>query len=414
MKRLQGRARDYAWGSDSVIPSLFGYPPASSPVAEVWLGAHPNDPSRVDCSDMEPLFDPAQLYPALYPKKPAGQTLADYISSDASGILGEEIALRSGRELPYLLKIIAPAEPLSLQVHPSIDQAIAGYAAEDAAGVPRDSPERNYKDANHKPELVYALTRFDALAGFRAPRRIAEVLRGLHTDLTDNLRKLVLTRGVREAFQFAISEDTRPSHDQIAQVAAACASRIALISPSRRADATVELLFEKFPDDPGVVASLLLNPVTLRPGEALFVPAGTVHAYLHGTAIEIMAASDNVLRAGLTPKHVDVPELLRIVRPEAAPPVRIAPERISKSMSVLYAPVDDFELAIFDLRDANVWVSASTVWGPRTVVCLDGAAQLEAGGQRLTLNAGQAAFVPDSDGKLDMRGFGRLVVASVP
>lgn len=414
MKRLQGRVRDYAWGSPDVIPALFGYPPAQSSIAEVWLGAHPHDPARIDCGPQDPLFDLSQLYAHV----PNGQdplpTLEQFIASDPAGNLGADVADRMGAQLPYLLKIIAPNEPLSLQVHPSVEQAKKGFEAEDAAGIARNAPERNYRDPNHKPELAFALTKFDALAGFRAPRRIADVLRGLHTDLTDNLREIVLHQGVREAFRCVVEESTRPTPEQIAEVARACSSRIAITSPSRRADATVGLLFDKFPEDPGVVASLLLNPVTLRPGEALFIPSGTVHAYLHGTAVEIMAASDNVLRAGLTPKHVDVPELLRIVRPEAAPPVRIAPEKISKEVSVLYAPVDDFELTIVSLHDAGLWVDGSDVWGPRTVVCLEGAAQLEVEGERLTLNAGQAAFVPASDGAVRMRGFGSLVIASVP
>ncbi|MCF2706970.1 mannose-6-phosphate isomerase, class I [Arcanobacterium haemolyticum] len=414
MKRIQGRVRDYAWGSPSVIPAHFGYPPANCPVAEVWMGAHPDDPAHVDCAPLDPLFDLSQLYPGTHGERPDITTLADYIKEDPQGTLGEAVLDRHGPELPYLLKIIAPNEPLSLQVHPSIAQACEGFAREDAAGIPRDSAERNYKDRNHKPEMTYAITQFEALAGFRSPRRILEIMRGLDARLAHDLYGIVRREGVAQAFASLLREETRPAPDDVAEVVRACASRSPESSPSRRADANVVRLSEKYPGDPGVVASLLLNPVTLRPGEAIFIPAGMVHAYLSGLAVEIMASSDNVLRAGLTPKHMDVPELLRIVQGHAAPPMRIAPERVSKNTSTFYVPVDDFELSVVQLHDANTWEKAAVHSGPRTVLCLDGAAQLDAGGERLLLNAGQAAFVPDSDGRLNVRGFGRLVVASVP
>ena len=173
------------------------------------------------------------------------------------------------------------------------------------------------------------------------------------------------------------------------------------------------MLSERYPGDPGVVASLLMNPVTLNPGEALFLSAGTVHAYLSGVAVEIMAASDNVLRAGLTHKHVDVPELLAVLNSSASPPPRIAPERVNAAVSTFYAPVDDFELSEIRLRDANTRVRVRGI-GPRTVLCLRGAAQLEAGGRVRSVIAGQAVFVPASDGQLTMRGIGHLVQAAVP
>ena len=416
MERLQGRSRDYAWGSDGVIPQLFGYPPAEGPVAEVWLGAHPDDPARLGCDEHAPLFDVGQLYPSDASRGPEATplvTLEDFVAANPEAALGEEIMYRHGKQLPYLLKLIAPAEPLSLQVHPSLEQAREGFAAEEAAGIPRMAPNRNYRDCNHKPELAYALTRFEALVGFRAPRRIAAVIRDLHTPLTDELRQIVLKEGVRAAFRFLLSPQTRPSENRVAEVIEACGRRKQQDSPSWRADAAVQTLGARYPGDPGVVASLLMNPVTLQPGEALFIPDGTVHAYQSGVAVEIMAASDNVLRAGLTAKYIDVAELLRIVRADAAPPVRIAPEWNSPTTSTFYAPVDDFELSVVRLRDANAWVRQPGV-GPRTVVCLEGAVQLEAGGEFLAMNAGQAVFVPASDGPLSVRGFGKLVMAGVP
>lgn len=409
---LQGRVRAYEWGSLRAIPELFGKEAAEGPVAEVWLGAHPDDPASV--GRVHSIFDESQLYPSRVAPRAVGPSLDEWVAQDPDLILGESVVERYGARLPYLLKLIAPAQPLSLQVHPSIAQAEEGYAAEEAAGVPHRDPRRNYKDRNHKPELVYALSTFQALAGFRARRRIGEVIEALGTPLTDDLRRVLRSRGVRGAFEFLLSEPTRPGADAVAEVAVACERRLrAGESPSRRADSIVVRLAERYPGDPGVVSSLLLNPVTLRTGEALFLSAGTVHAYLSGVGVEIMASSDNVLRAGLTHKHVDVPELLRILDPTASPPTRIAPERVSRAVSTFYAPVDDFELSDVHLRDANVRERIRGV-GPRTVVCLNGAAQLEANGQVVDVSAGQAVFVPSCDGPLAARGFGHLVQAAVP
>ncbi|MDY5147868.1 mannose-6-phosphate isomerase, class I [Actinotignum sanguinis] len=474
--RIQGRARDYAWGGTSALPALFGYAPAETRVAEIWLGAHPDDSAQVISAADAPLFDLAQLYPSApagehrigredevggrrgavartprgrwrarhrtglargvhTPDRSAlpgcsghseraeesttflgagGPSLRDLIARAPEEMLGADVARRHGGELPYLLKLIAPHQPLSLQVHPSLEQARAGFEREETAGIARTAPHRSYRDRNHKPELAYALTPFEAICGLRTPRRIAEVLGGLGLPLTDRLAALVEERGVGAVFADLLSAGTRPAPEQIAQVVAACAARLERgASPSPRADRIVETLAQYYPGDPGVVASLLMNPVSLRPGEALFIPAGTVHAYLSGTAVEIMAASDNVLRAGLTPKHVDVEELVRIMDDAAVPPIRIAPEHMSEAVSTFYVPVDDFELSVVHLRDATSTERLRSR-GPRTVVCLEGAVEVFAGGRREPLNSGQAIFVPHSDGELAVRGFGDVVVASVP
>ncbi|MBR6458650.1 MAG: mannose-6-phosphate isomerase, class I [Actinomycetaceae bacterium] len=410
MKRLQGAVRTYAWGSPSAIPSFFGYPGTSDPIAEVWFGAHPDGPAFIVDDTSAPLFDYTSVG---YRPAASTETLRDYIMSNPQAALGESVAKRYNNRLPYLLKLIAPREPLSLQVHPTVEQAREGYEREDAQGIDRLSPSRNYRDRNHKPELTYALTPFDALAGFRAPRRVHEVIKDLDTPLARQLDELVLDGGVDTAFHYLLDDKTRPDPEDITQTVAACAARSPADSPSVRADAIVCRLAQHYPDDPGVIASLLLNPVTLRSGESLYIPTGTVHAYLSGEAVEIMAASDNVLRAGLTEKHRDVPEVLRIANSRAAPPIRIAPERMSDILSTFYVPVDDFELSILRLKDASRRESVRTR-GPRTLVCIDGAVQVWAGGQKAALNRGQALFIPEEDGELSVRGFGRLVLASVP
>ncbi len=395
MFRITEATQPYAWGSSSILQALFGRTDAT--LAEAWLGAHPAAPSQV--------------------ADDGARSLVDVVSDAPEAVLGADVVARFGPQLPYLLKVLAVEHPLSLQVHPHIERARAGYDEEDAAGVPLDAPQRSYKDRNHKPELVFALTAFEALCGFRAPRRAAELLAGLDTPLATKLHELLVAHpsaeGIRAAFTHLLDPVSRPSPGEVAELAAASALRVAAGSPSPRADRTVALLQAEHPGDPGVVISLLLNPVTLLPGEAMFVPAGGVHAYLHGVAVEIMASSDNVLRAGLTTKHVDIPELLRNVDYVAAPPIRIAPELFHGATKVFYAPVDDFELSVTDLADAEDHPLPGR--GPRILLCLEGEVTVASSADGgLTLARGRAALAPAADGRLTVRGAGRLVQADVP
>lgn len=395
MQSLTGIERHYAWGSHHVIPAFLDQPPGEVPVAELWFGAHPSAPSKVGASG----------------------DLLSYIEADAEHHLGPDVANRFEGALPYLLKLIAPVKPLSLQVHPSLAQAKERFAQEEAAGIARDAADRNYRDANHKPELVYALTTFEALCGFRAPRRAAEILSGLGVDYTDSLHALLEAKptksGIRKAFRRVLSVESRPSPQVIAEIAQACAARLATgDSPSPRSDSIAVHLAKEYPGDPGVVVSLLLNPVTLQPGEVMFVPAGGLHAYLSGLAVEVMANSDNVLRAGLTEKHVDIPETLACVDYVAAPPIRIAPEYFGQSTKVFYAPVDDFELSVTKIRGANRQVLRGR--GPRIVVCLDGQCKVFAAGSEQVLERGQAVFVSAADGEVTVSGQGTLIQADVP
>jgi mannose-6-phosphate isomerase len=397
MHRLAPAFQHYAWGSTTAIPQLLGWVPDARPVSEAWFGAHPSAPARLDDADQS--------------------TLDAFVAADPRGTLGEDVVARFGEQLPYLLKLIAAASPVSLQVHPSLARARAGFEREEAAGVPRDAPQRSYRDRNHKPELVFALTRLDAMVGFRAPRRAAELLVGLESRLAERLHALLTAdpspQGVRAAFEWLLQPQTRPDATAVAELAEACRRRLEAGSPSPRTDSTVIRLHRHYPGDPGAVTSVLLNPVTLQPGEVLFVPAGAVHSYLEGFAVELMANSDNVLRAGLTGKHVDVPELLDNIDTVAAPPIRIAPEVVFTSTEIFYAPVDDFELSVTHL--ASEVEARLPGRGPRVVLCLEGNARVR--GEHdgtLDLTAGQSAFVPASDGQLLASGHGRLVQADVP
>lgn len=393
---LEGVRRDYSWGSATALPELIGATPDGRPYAEIWYGAHASAPSRL--VDGDPRLD-----------------LGTLIEREPDLTLGEDVHARFGDRLPYLLKLIAPDAPLSLQVHPDIERARSGYALENAAGIPLDSPTRNYRDSNHKPELVYALTTFEAISGFRAPRRAAELFEGIDTPLGRRilaaLRSDLSPVGVRAAFGALLDPDDGPTPYEVEHVVEAVAARKGA-SPSPRADAIVAILAEHYPGDPGVVVSLLLNPVTLRPGEAMFVPAGGVHAYLSGVGVELMANSDNVLRAALTAKHRDVPELLDVVEYVAAPPIRIAPEISHSATRVYYAPVDDFELSVTELEgDTDCLLRGR---GPRVLLGIHGRVRVFCEAGDAVLEPGDAVFVPANEGPVVAQGPGTIVQADVP
>ena len=310
MQHLDGIVQHYAWGSASALPDLLGVARDGEPWAELWLGAHPSAPSR--------LAD--------------GRPLDAAIAADPVGWLGAASVARFGPRLPFLLKVLAAGQPLSLQAHPTEAQAIAGFARENDLGIPLDAPERVYKDPHHKPELICALTPFDALCGFRpldATAELLQVLAGRGAHGLAPFAALLADAGADPAGALGYTVGsllTMPAGDQrllVDTTAAACA---AAEGPDPFATSWMVRLAERYPGDVGAVVSLLLNGVRLAPGEAIALEAGNLHAYLEGTGIEIMANSDNVLRGGLTPKHIDVPELLRVVdfTPLADPVVRQA------------------------------------------------------------------------------------------
>ena len=396
MERIEGARQCYDWGSTTAIPDFLGRQGDGGPWAELWLGAHPCGTARLG----------------------DGTTLTTFIDSAPDLVLGEDVVRRFGPQLPFLLKVIAPAQALSLQVHPSLSQAAEGYEAEEAAGIALEDPRRNFRDTNHKPEMVLALEPFEAVAGFRAPRRAAEVFAGLESPLARRMRRTLRlnpTRfGIRQAFTDLVSAETRPGPHEVAALVEEIAARLkAGASPSLRVDTNAVEMARTFPADPGVVAALLLNPVTLNPGEALFVPAGCVHAYISGLGVEIMASSDNVLRAGLTRKHVDIPRMLACVDYVAAPPVRPAPEYLSRATRAYYAPVDDFELMVTTVvpEDGRIQVPGR---GPRILLGIEGRTLVTTPAGQLSLERGQSVFVTAQERTLAVEGAGSLVQADVP
>ncbi|QKV94616.1 mannose-6-phosphate isomerase, class I [Streptomyces sp. NA02950] len=386
MDRLVNTVRPYAWGSTTAIPELLGVRPTGEPQAELWMGAHPGAPSRVD--------------------RGAGSVaLSEVIAADPDGELGAAAVGHFGPRLPFLLKVLAAASPLSLQVHPDLAQAKEGFAAEEERGVPIDAPHRNYKDANHKPELICALTPFDGLCGFRDPDETAELLAALEVDslkpYVDILHAHPESNALREVLTAVLTADPEAMADTVHQAAVAAERLGALGGPHAPAYAAYASLARHFPGDPGVIASMLLNFVRLQPGEALYLGAGVPHAYLDGMGVEIMANSDNVLRCGLTPKHVDVPELLRVVRFESDTAGVLRPEADSSGEELYATPIDEFRLSRYVLAE-GAEPRALPAATPQILLCAAGAVTLRGGaegaegsdGGELRLARGESAFVP--------------------
>ena len=387
MKLLDNPVRSYAWGSRTVIADLLGTEvPSPHPQAELWLGAHPADPSRIVHRDG------------------ARTSLLDAVRADPQALLGPDHAIRWDSTLPFLLKVLAADEPLSLQAHPSLEQARVGFAREEAAGVPREAPDRNYRDANHKPELICALTEFHALVGFRAPAATLVLLRALDVpELAHHVELLAAqpdAAGLRALFTTWITLPQSVLDNLVPALQAGCI-RLAGDAGELHTEArTVLELSERYPGDAGVLAALLLNRVTLAPGEAVYLPAGNLHAYLEGAGIELMANSDNVLRGGLTPKHVDVPELLRVLDFDAGPP-SVLTGRPDGPWVRYDTPAEEFQLRRHDGgHDGGHNDPAGVVvpdGGPRILLCTAGGACVRTATDDVDLARGAAVWLPATD-----------------
>jgi mannose-6-phosphate isomerase len=384
---LTGRVRDYAWGSRTVLAGLQGRPvPSTGPEAELWLGAHPGDPSTVDGPD-----GPVSL----------GALIAD----DPKGNLGAEVAAEYGTRLPYLMKVLAAEAPLSLQAHPDADYARSAYAAQEADS----AAPRNYTDSFHKPEMLVALTPFDALCGFRAPEVSADVLDAFGLDALAPVVAALRSGadGLRDAVRTLL---TWPAEDRAGLIAA-------VVEAARRQPSELALaidLGERYPSDPGVLVALLLNQVRLAPGEAIWMPAGNLHAYLKGAGVEIMAASDNVLRGGLTPKRVDVDELLRVLRFEVLDDPILPATPVAPGIETWSVPVREFALQRIRL-DGTRPPTKVPAEGPRIVLGVEGDIFVAEGhGTPIEVTPGTAAYAPADAGPISVAGVGEVFVASVP
>ncbi|MFV0127296.1 mannose-6-phosphate isomerase, class I [Streptomyces sp. HMX112] len=394
MDLLTNTVQPYAWGSLTALPRLMGTEPTGAPQAELWLGAHPSAPSHVD--------------------RGGGPVPLDrVIAADPVREVGHPALRRFGPRLPFLLKLLAADAPLSIQVHPDRARAAAGYAAENALGIPVDAPHRNYRDGHHKPEMIVALTPFDGLCGFRPPAECAELLAALRVEGLQPFVRLLRTRPGESALREVFTAFLDPDPRLVGAVAEALAREAGRDGgPHRSGTAAYAAIARAHPGDTGLLPALMLAHVRLAPGEALFLDAGVPHAYLSGLGVEIMASSDNVLRCGLTSKHVDPPELLKVVR-FTAPPTRVlTPAAGDRGGEEVYpAPVDDFRLS--RLRP-HAREEARTLdrGAPQILLCTQGEARVVGAGGALALPPGRGAYVPAWE-RVAVSGAGTVFRATV-
>jgi mannose-6-phosphate isomerase len=391
---IENVLRPYAWGSTTAIAGLLGRQASGGPEAELWVGAHPDSPSVATAADGPLALD------AL-------------ISSDPGHHLGSASVAQFGPRLPFLLKVLAAESPLSLQVHPTLEQARAGFAREEAAGVERSAAERNYKDDNHKPEMIFALTPFEALCGFRPAassralfqhlaRSMDELSREVpqvFLDVVEDLSAPVEHDALKAAFTRLIGGGHAVSHAERELVAALKAGLT--MTPYQTELSTVVSLHGHYPGDPGVLISLLLNRISLSPGEAVYLPAGNVHAYLHGLGIEVMASSDNVLRGGLTPKFVDVPELLNTIEFESVGVPMLEAETSGLGQELYRPPFREFQLQRIVLEPDAAPVPLAQA-GAAVILVVSGSVLLDSPKGDLHLYRGASAFLPAAEAPVNV------------
>ncbi|MEM9711668.1 MAG: mannose-6-phosphate isomerase, class I [Actinomycetota bacterium] len=396
---LRNGEQRYAWGSPTAIPELLGREPDGEPVAELWIGAHPVLPSTVEIDG-------------------AVRRLDDLAAERPDELLGAAVTERFGG-FPYLAKLLAAAQPLSLQAHPSIEQAEAGFDREETSGVAVDASNRCYRDRNHKPELIVALTDFEALCGFRPLVDAIELLRSVGGELTRPWIEVLETTPPGEGCLVVMAGVLDLPAEEGAALAAEVATGLRALAAADgdRWATTARLLIEigeLHPTDPGIVVAALLEDVRLAPGEALFLGAGNLHAYVRGLGVEVMASSDNVLRGGLTPKHVDVAELCDVVRPVIEPVPVVRPVDVAPGRAEYPVPVEDFSVSRVR-PDAATSVDLD-VGGPTVVLVTDGACRVDApGSDGVDLGPGDAVLAVPAAERITCTGEGTAwVVAASP
>lgn len=375
--KITNNARDYAWGSPTLIPDYFGIKPTGRPMAEIWYGTHDGSPSRVTETN---------------------QSLTAAIG---------------GQPLPFLLKILAAETPLSIQAHPNAAQAVEGFARENAAGIGLLSADRNYKDDRHKPEMIVALTEFEALCGFKTSKQIRNLLESMldPSDVSEGLKAIVThwldlfgeDDGLRKLFVDITNR--RGNLDGVTAELTAQANLSAQFELAARLNVL-------YPGDPGVIIALLMNHVWLEPGEALYLPAGNIHAYLAGLGVEVMAASDNVLRGGLTPKHIDVDELERVLTFEGGPVDLVQTRELSHGLFEFITPADDFILYRAELS-GEVVMADLNIPGASILLCTAGEIAVSNSiEERVVLHRGEAAFIGADAKKFSLAGSGTAFLAT--
>ncbi len=386
---LQGVVQHYDWGGHNFIPDLLGVENATrKPFAELWIGAHAKAPSIAEFGGQQKALD---------------SLIAEY----PVAMLGAAASTRFGGRLPYLFKILDVHKMLSIQAHPTLVQAGKGFAQENAKGIPLDAGDRNYKDNNHKPEIGVALTDFWMLHGFRPMEQISAVLTetpelaALMPDFSRRLDEAGHNHEVRRGLLRELYRNVMTiPQDRVDQLLNALLARLQSETPAARDSADYWALraAENFPlpgghRDRGIFSVYLLNLVHLRPGQGTFQPAGVLHAYLQGVNVELMANSDNVLRGGLTTKHVDVPELLNILTFEGGTPEVFDGLVVSPQEKLYRTPAEEFELSRIALAPGHHFRGEAT-YGPKAFLVLEGSATVMAANRSTSLHRGSIGFAP--------------------
>lgn len=392
MQRLSGTVQRYAWGTRDAIPAILGRPADDAPVAEYWLGAHTSSPSLLDDG-----------------------TLVDHIASGPT-VLGKRSREAFGEQLPYLMKLLSARHALSIQAHPSREQAIEGFSRESRDGIPLDAPERTYKDSWPKPEIMIALDTFHSLAGFRDPHETAELFTamGVASELQSVIGPLTERKGpaaLAEVFLDVLSVGEGRRHLVDEAVSAAMHHRDDDGELGEFARTAIEL-DAVFPGDPGILAALLMNRLRLEPGEGLFVPAGMMHAHLQGTGVEIMANSDNVIRGGLTSKHIDVSELVTVVDFNPWLPEVLQPRQTRPGVLKYETPCSEFEAWRMRVDSTTGAVRVPGRGSARILLAIDGFCVLDDGTSRMELPRGRAAFLSADERDVYAEGTAEVYGAS--
>lgn len=380
--KISNLAREYAWGSHTLIPDYFATPATGRPMAEIWFGTHPSNSSIVD--DEKPV------------------TLLEKL----------------GHELPFLLKILAAAQPLSIQAHPNSEEAAEGFARENALGLALDSATRNYRDDKHKPEMLVALSPFEALVGFREVDEVREIFeavgqsedQAVHEFALEALRKLASNKPVKSFFEWLIAQ-----RGELELQITGCVQRLNELAQAglfAEESALANRLCASYAGDPGVLIALSMNLVRLEPNEAVFLPAGVIHAYLEGLGVEVMAASDNVLRGGLTPKHIDTAELTKVLSFKSGEWPKVQQRELAIGLTEYPAGLDDFQLYRVDVSGENL-LADLTLPGESVVLCTSGEVAVSNSlEERIVLTRGEAAYLSGDARLFTFAGSGTAFLAT--
>lgn len=391
---LENTVQEYAWGSPTAIPELLGAAnPDGKPQAELWMGAHPKAPSHVLIGEEK-------------------VSLVELLEHNPRALLGKDAVERFGPRLPFLFKVLAASKALSIQAHPNLEQAREGYRREKMAGIPDNAPERNYRDDNHKPEVLCALGEFWGMRGFRAPEEIRKDLLDLDFAGAAQLAAVLAEDSSGSGLKRFLRRILETSRDEAERMADSAAFHCR----NREGDRFmwVGRLSEEFPGDVGALAPLFLNVVHLKPGEAIYQGAGQLHAYLEGTGIELMANSDNVLRGGLTPKHIDVSELLNVLIFEHGDPSLVERETGEDGVVSYSTPTSEFRLSRISSSRTRTY-RAPAIRSVEILLCVGGEAVLSVpGGTSLPIRTGASILVPAAVATYEILGDADIFRADVP